>query len=280
MSTGIKRLLQSALARWGLYERVQASRIYDLYWSLADSRITESRDREVAFYRDLLNGFHPGDLIFDIGANLGYKADIFLRLGASVIAIEPDDASQEILRRKFLRLRARKKRLIVEGKAASERSSTERMYIDAPGSAMNTLSSKWAQALREDEDRFGQKMSFGKWKEVRTVTIDELIRTYGSPFFIKIDVEGHEISVLRGLRRPVPYLSFEVNLPEFRGEGIDCIRTLAALSEKGTFNYTPDCRTGLVLKDWVSESSISAELSLCKHKSIEIFWRTPVRRRA
>ncbi|MGH9688362.1 MAG: FkbM family methyltransferase [Candidatus Acidiferrales bacterium] len=248
--------------------------MYDLYWSIADRRILESRDREVKFYRQLLEGFRPGGLIFDIGANAGYKSDIFLRLGASVVAVEPDDASQGVLRRRFLRLRLRKKRLIVEAKAASEQSSIQRMWIDAPGSAMNTLSQKWAQTLREDDQRFGHRLNFGKWKEVKTVSVEELMVDYGSPFFVKIDVEGHEISVLRGLRRTVPYLSFEVNLPEFRREGLECIRTLAALSHDGQFNFTPDCGRGLVLEDWVPAERMSAELESCTDNSIEIFWRT------
>ena len=76
------------------------------------------------------------------------------------------------------------------------------MWIDAPGSAKNTLSRKWANTLKDDDKRFGHTLGFEQSRQVETVTIEQLIIAHGSPFFIKIDVEGHELSVLRGMRRP------------------------------------------------------------------------------
>jgi len=110
--------------RFGLYERARGSWIYDLYWSLADRRIIEDRRREVNFYRNLLDGFRKGDVIFDVGANQGYKSDIFLRLGAAVVAVEPDESSQEVLAQKFLKYRLNRKPLVIVSKAVSESSST------------------------------------------------------------------------------------------------------------------------------------------------------------
>ena len=272
----IKENLRTLFKRFGVYERARGSWIYDLYWSLADRRIIDDRRREVSFYRNLLDGFRAGDVIFDVGANQGYKSDIFLRLGAEVVAVEPDESSQEILAQKFLKYRLKRKQLIIVSKAVSESSSTQTMWIDAPGSAKNTLSQKWAQTLRDDDQRFGQRLGFGGLKEVQTVSIEQLIAAHGSPFFVKIDVEGHELSVLRGMQRPVPYLSFEVNLPEFRKEGLECVEVLHKLAPDGRFNYTPDCRRGLVLDGWISKEEISTVLSSCADESIEIFWKTPL----
>jgi hypothetical protein len=151
------------------------------------------------------------------------------------------------------------------------------MWVDAPGGAKNTLSHKWVESLRSDDKRFGQKLSFGQWKEVETVSIEQLIAAHGMPFFVKIDVEGHELSVLRGMQRPVPYLSFEVNLPEFRREAHECVQVLASLAPNGKFNYTPDCRRGLVLERWISREEIRAVLDSCTDESIEVFWKTPLR---
>lgn len=277
-SPRVKDSLCRLLRRVGVYERTKASWIYDFYWRLADRRIIDDRRREIDFYRDLLDGFRERDLIFDVGANNGYKADIFLRFGAKVVAVEPDEASQEILKQKFLKYRLKRKRLVIVSKAISDRSSTETMWIDAPGGAKNTLSQKWAETLRDDEKRFGHRFSFGQWKEVETISIGQLIAAHGLPFFVKIDVEGHELSVLRGMRRPVPYLSFEVNLPEFRPEGLECIQVLGRLAPDGKFNYTPDCRRGLVLKHWLAKDEFSDVLESCTDESIEVFWKTPVRK--
>jgi len=272
-------IVRRLLVRVGVYERAKASWIYDLYWSFANKRILDDRRQEINFYRSLLTGFRKGDLIFDVGANLGYKVDIFLRLGANVVAAEPDELNQEILKQKFLRYRLKRKPLVVVGKAVSEKCSSETMWIDTPGSAKNTLSQKWAEALRDGDGRFGQRLSFAECKVVETISIEQLIAAHGMPFFVKIDVEGHELSVLRGLQRPVPYLSFEVNLPEFRQEGLECIQVLGSLAHDGKFNYSPDCRRGLVLKRWISKEEILSVLDSCMDESIEIFWKTPMQKR-
>ena len=270
-----KSYIQRSLKRLGIYERAKASWIYDFYWTLADRRIIDDRRSELDFYRGLLDGFREGDLIFDVGANQGYKTEIFVRLGGKVVAVEPDGISQEILKQKFLKYRLRRNPVVIVGQAISDRSSVRTMWIDTPGSAKNTLSQKWAETLRGDDRRFGQRLGFEQCKEVETVSMEQLIAFHGLPFFVKIDVEGHELSVLRGMRRPVPYLSFEVNLPEFRPEGLECVQVLRRLAPDGEFNYTPDCRRGLALKQWRRAEQFSAILASSSDPSIEVFWKTP-----
>lgn len=102
---------------------------------MADSRIIQRRSREVKFYRDLLEGFQDGDLFFDIGANHGQKTDIFLRVGARVLAVDPDEINQEALKDKFLRYRLVKKPVIIVGKAVSDKCAVHKLWIDEPGSA-------------------------------------------------------------------------------------------------------------------------------------------------
>jgi FkbM family methyltransferase len=262
--------------RAGVYHRLQASWVYDLYWSVVDERWVKYRKMEVDFYRSLLEGFRPNDLIFDVGANHGSKTDIYLRLGANVVAVEPDELSQEILREKFLRYRLSPKPVVIVGKALSDRSATETMWVDGPGSAFNSLSQKWVQTLRQDKARFQYTHSafdFSQSKIVETTTLEQLIARYGLPFFVKIDVEGNEACALQGLKRPIPYLSFEVNLPEFKTEGKECVKLLEELTAEGKFNYSPDCKGGLVLKEWVHARELLPVFERCTEKSIEVFWR-------
>jgi len=270
----LKPYLQTLLRRVGLYQRVKASHIYDFYWRIADRRIIDDRTREVEFYRNLLKGFRNGDLIFDVGANHGYKTDIFLRLGARVVAVEPDEVNQEALKQQFLSYRLTGRPVVIVDKAVSDRNTVETMWVDAPGSAKNTLSQKWVETLRADDRRFGHSLDFAKQKEVETITLEQLITTHGLPFFVKIDVEGYEPSVLRGMRRPVPYLSFEVNLPEFKPEGLECVALLGRLAADGKFNYAADCQHGLVLERWLEQREFSQVLYACAEKSIEVFWKS------
>src|SRR5262249_22777465 len=98
----LKVHIQTMLRRIGVYHRLKMSRVYDLYWWIIDRKWIDQRNVEIEFYRKLLGGFHQGDLIIDVGANSGEKTDIFLRLGAKVVAVEPDEMNQRILEGKFL----------------------------------------------------------------------------------------------------------------------------------------------------------------------------------
>jgi FkbM family methyltransferase len=197
-------------------------------------------------------------------------------MGARVIAIEPDETNQLVLRQRFVKFRLAPTPVVIVGKAVSDRATTESMWIDGPGSAVNTLSQKWVATLRGNKARHvcGHcGLDFLGYRTVETTTLEELIAVYGRPHFIKIDVEGYELNVLRGLGHPVPCLSFEVNLPEFRPEGIQCVRLLASLAVDGRFNYAVDCERGLVLGRWLNSDEFLNLLEPCVENTIEVFWK-------
>jgi FkbM family methyltransferase len=275
-ATVLKKFAQTFLKQVGLYQRLKSSFVYDFYWACANQQLLDDRTKEIEFYKNTLQGFRKGYLIFDIGANQGYKTDIFLRLGARVVAVDPDEENQKSLKQRFVKYRLRPKRVSVEGKAVSDVISTKTMWIDAPGSAMNTLNPKWVQTLRTHPERFGQRLDFASERQVETITLAELMATHGIPFFVKIDVEGHEPSVLCGLNRPVPYLSFEVNLPEFKLEGLQCINILREIAANGQFNYTVDCQRGLAFEQWMPQPEFTRVFEQCKEASVEVFWKTAV----
>jgi len=272
----LKRQTQTILRRAGLYDRLRTSTIHDLYRSVADKGWILARDRQIDFYRRLLPELRQGDLIFDVGANEGSKTDLFLRLGARVVAIEPDETNQLILQERFVKFRLARRPVVIVGKAVSDKNATESMWIDGPGSAVNTLSQKWATALSGNKTRhtYGHcGLDFVQSRTVETTTLEELIAVHGPPLFIKIDVEGYELNVIRGLRHAVPYLSFEVNLPEFRPEGLQCVALLGGLAVNGKFNYAVDCERGLALERWQDSNEFLRVLEQCPDNTIEIFWK-------
>jgi FkbM family methyltransferase len=237
----------------------------------------ELMEKETAFYRSLLAGYRRGCLVFDVGANVGEKIDVFLNMGAHVVAVEPDAACQKILAEKYHRFRFTPKPVKIIAKAVSDKEAIETMWVDSEGSALNTLNPKWVGILRDHKSRFAQgqdKQEFRQHREVETTTLDQLIAAHGTPFFVKIDVEGYEQTALRGLHHPVPYLSFEVNLPEFRPEALECVRILTDLQHAGKFNYSSDCLRGLNLQEWVGPEEFSEALESMPEPSIEVFWKT------
>jgi FkbM family methyltransferase len=271
----LKARAQILLRRLGIYHRLKSSYLYDLYWRMADRRLIENRRREVEFYKRTLSNFKRGDVIFDIGANIGQKTDIFLRLGAKVVAVEPDPQNQEVLRQSFLGYRLLKIPVVIVGKAISAKTGSQIMWIDEPGSAKNTLSPKWVETLRTDVSRFGKSLDFGQIREVETTTLEDLIQSHGLPFYVKIDVEGHEVSVLSGLQTAVRFVSFEVNLPQFKLEALECIKHLERVATGGDFNYAPDCLRGLALESWVPKQKFVDVVNSCEESCIEVFWRAP-----
>ena len=124
--------------------------------------------------------------------------------------------------------------------------------------------------LRTDNSRFGTTLEFDKKVEVETTTLEELIRSYGRPFYIKIDVEGHEASVLKGLQSVVPFVSFEVNLPLIQAGSIAMHRiTCKNWRPVGDFNYAPDCLRGLFFEPWLPRATFVEALNQCEESCVE-----------
>lgn len=271
----LKEQARMALKRAGLYNRLRTSSIHDLYRTVADKNWIVARNKQIDFYGRIFPELRQRDLIFDVGANEGLKTDLFLRLGAQVIAVEPDETNQRILEERFVQFRFARRPVVIVGKAVSDKTEMKSMWVDGPGSAVNTLSEKWATALKDNKARhtyghFG--LDFAQHRAVETTTLEELIAVYGRPLFIKIDVEGYELNVIKGLRSPVPHLSFEVNLPEFRPEGLQCVELLGDLARSGQFNYAVDCEQGLALQTWLNAGEFGRVLEACTESSVEVFW--------
>ena len=261
-----------------IFWRLKTSFVRELYASLFNRSFIDSRSNELLSYRKLTR-LSRGNLVFDVGANDGSKTAVFLKLGATVVAVDPDEKNQRILRDRFLRYRVFSKPVTVVGKAVSDSATTAIMWIDGPGSAVNTLNPKWAECLKNHKDSFQHAhfgLKFDQHKAVETTTIEDLIVTYGMPAYIKIDVEGHEVNVLRGLKQPVPLLSFEVNLPEFKAEGLECIRLLDCIDASGSFCLVQDLDCESVPMEWLSSQDASAAISR-QAGSIEVFWQSSLK---
>ena len=269
----VKAYMKRVLGRLGIYQRIKCSCWYDLYWWMVDRSVIDDRAREVKFFRHTLDGLEEGSLIFDIGANRGYKTGIFLRLGARVVAVDPDPSNHEALRQSFQTYRFRNKPVVIVERAVSDHRGVSTLWLEAPGSGKNTLNSKWVETLRSDATRFGHSLQFEQSLLIEMTTIEDLIREHGRPAYIKIDVEGHEVNVLAGMRTPVPYVSFEANLPEFVPEAVQCIDLLEGLMPEAEFNYTTDCRKGMKLEQWVGGAAFKDLVRQCCEPSIEIFCR-------
>lgn len=151
-----------------------------------------------AFYAQFIS---PGALCFDLGAHVGDRVRTWRQLGARVIAVEPQPACLTILRRLYGD--DPQVTVLPVGVAGAPGRLTLRVSSATP--TLSTFSTGWIDEVKADP-RFA-RFSWDDALEVEVTTLDALIATHGEPAFIKIDVEGFEGEVLRGLTRPVPALS-------------------------------------------------------------------------
>jgi hypothetical protein len=103
-----------------------------------------------------------------------------------------------------------------------------------------------------------------KSEPVETNTLDNMIKKYGTPKFIKIDVEGYEYKVLQGLTKPVEYISIEFT-PELLEATLDCIKYLP----EGKYNYGSQEQSEFYFKTWVDKKTIIHHLKSIKDYKIE-----------
>ena len=144
-----------------------------------------------------------GDLVFDIGAHVGDRTACFRRLGARVVAVEP----QPPLVRTLKILYGRDRAVAIEPVAVGHDAGTLAFRLNPDNPTVATASDAFRAAAAGAPGWEGQRWT--KHIEVPVTTLDKLVLRHGTAAFIKIDVEGSEADALAGLTRPSPTLSFE-----------------------------------------------------------------------
>lgn len=187
-------------------------------------------------------------LVFDIGANVGSKTELYLKHGARVISVEPQPKCIDILKKRY----GENENVIIVDMAVDKKCGTLEMYIctSEDDSAISSFSDKWVT-----EGRFS-KWGY-KWKKqikVNMTTLDELIKLYGVPNFCKIDVENFEVPVLSGLSTPIPLLSFEFHT-EFIKDAEKCMDLLKQIGDY-KFNIAFGVDADFAFEKWQSSKSI------------------------
>ncbi len=225
----------------------------------------EVDQRRLAFYAKFVR---PAETAFDIGANVGNRTKIFRRIGARVIALEPQPYCQGVLRRAF----AGDQGVIVVPAAVGSKEGTAEMKI-ASGHVVSSLSPEWIGEVSRS-GRFGD-VSWDRSITCRITTVDRLIADYGVPAFVKIDVEGYELQVIEGMTSAVGALSFEFT-PECRANALACIERLDTLGMV-EFNYSSG-ESMAFDTGWSGKADIRAALDqITDTRSFgDVYARTPV----
>lgn len=204
--------------------------------------------RKAAFYSLFIK---PGDICFDVGANMGNRIAPLLYLGAQVIAIEPQEKCYNYLKREF------GDKIILVQKGLGEAEGIKLFHL-SDDTTLSSFSSEWITSVKTT-GRFKEKT----WKTVlqtEMTTVDLLIEKYGKPSFIKIDVEGYELEVLKGLTTAVQMISYEYTVPEQPERAIMCLDRIEKYNPQIECNYSIGEDLVWALAAWVSPGQMRAHI--------------------
>ena len=179
----------------------------------------------ISFFKSLFNKkshdvtklLNSGDLFFDIGAHLGNKSKQFLDKNLKAIMVEPLPQCVEQLKIKF----ENRDNVEIIQKAVGKTTEKMTLEVNTKMPTTSTMAKHWKSG-RFSNEKWDQKIN------VEMTTLDHLIKIYGLPKYIKIDVEGFELDVLLGLSQKAGIISFEFT-SEFLDQTIKCLDHLKKL---------------------------------------------------
>jgi FkbM family methyltransferase len=224
-----------------------------------DSKLARAKMRE--FIASLLPN---GSLVFDIGAHIGSFSEVYAQVGCNVVAVEPNPASAQRLRLVTDGLSVR----VLEAAVGAECGLATLHIGDKVGEgATSTLSEAFMARMEKWDERYK-----GNWRQqvvVPMITLDSLMAHFGEPAYVKIDVEGYEVDVLRGLSSQLQLLSFEFHNAE-RNAADAC---LDRFTEDSEFNFITNSAWGyhekFDLRKWLDRESFKNQLSALTNIYIE-----------
>lgn len=213
------------------------------YWSIKrnETKILEPIQH---FYSGFI---FSGMKIVDVGANVGNYSQLFLNFGATVIGVEPQTYCQEILKTRF---RGNTNFKLIP--AASGAAVSSSIIHKSQSHTIASMNKNWIGNVAQS-NRFENE----NWKDeekVSVTTLDIIIKENFVPDYIKIDVEGYEQEVLKGLNHAVNFISFEITLPEMKQAAIDCVNEISRI---GNYVFViPDQDKLVEIKQWHSKADI------------------------
>lgn len=163
-------------------------------------------------------------LIFDIGANRGRTAKIFLEHSEKVISFEPNPDLVN-----FIKNTIHNPKLQIDRRAISHQKGTQEFKL-ANVDTISTLSNDWVENSRFTGNYFWNQSII-----VETITLSDAIREYGIPDYVKIDTEGYEYEILTNFHELLPNTLFSFEWAEEQKEKIEKI--LQHLSGLGYNNF-------------------------------------------
>ena len=159
-------------------------------------------------------------IIFDLGLNNGDDTDFYLKRGFDVIALDANPALCERAQERF-QAAINEGRLKILNAAIWDTCGQTTFYINLSNDHWSSLDVTWAARNSSNYNEI----------TVECVTLDNLFNEFGVPYYLKVDVEGVDQSVIEQLRG-CSVLPLFVSVEDCR-LGFDYIRILASCGYNG-----------------------------------------------
>jgi FkbM family methyltransferase len=169
-----------------------------------------------------------GELAFDVGANVGEWSVVLRSLGCRLVVVEPQAECAASLRRSF----AGDEEVAIVQAAVGDWIGSGELRPSTTGVTHASMSGDWRRTAMEKG--YMPPEAWLEPIEVPVVTLDSLIERHGEPCYCKVDVEGFEPQVLRGLSHALPGVDFEFH-QDLAGAVEECVERLAEL---GDYRYS------------------------------------------
>ena len=200
------------------------------------------------------------DLVFDVGANTGNKSYEFLKHETRVIGFEPQPLCAKYCRKRF----ANNSNFMLEEIGLDSVEGGSIIY-ESRASGLSSMSTEFINTVKKERFR---KYTWENKITIKVDTLDNMIKKHGKPHFIKIDVEGYEYNVLKGLTIPIDIISIEYT-PELVNNTLACIDYLESLNKNIIFNYGFRENTFFKYQKWISRNEIVSYLKSVKDYKFE-----------
>jgi FkbM family methyltransferase len=168
------------------------------------------------------------DLIYDVGFHRGEDTEFYLAKGFKVVAIEAHPALYQAGLQKFTHA-IESGRLVLLNVAVAETSG--------PISFFESDNDVWG-SIRRDTAQRNERLGAG-WREITVegMQFGEILRQFGIPYYMKVDIEGADLLCLKALAelddRP-QYISVEAEVDALSGirQEIAALRSLGYVKFK------------------------------------------------
>jgi FkbM family methyltransferase len=148
--------------------------------------------------------------IFDVGLHVGQDTDFYLAKGFHVLAIEANPVLIAAARAKFAEA-IQQGRLLLLNLGITPEPGEFTFYV-------NKTHSEWSSFVKE----LGEREGFFEEVSVPCVAMDEVFAAFGVPYYLKVDIEGGDIDVVKPLVN-LPVKPQYVSVENGNGGLLECL---------------------------------------------------------